>query len=77
MFSIPIFFPSIRLNRSLICCSFGVSLSYCFATEGSVFEFTSLDLRGSGILRVVLAEKCRGLLKELNGVLKYVVLDNV
>jgi hypothetical protein len=47
----------------LICVSLGVSLSYCFETEGSVLESTSLWCRVSGILNVGVVEKA--LVKEL------------
>ena len=48
------------LKRSLICCSLGVSVSYCLATDGSVWELTSLDLSCSGILKRDVAENCLG-----------------
>src|SRR5690242_7724033 len=53
----PIFLSSASEKKSWICLTLSVSLSYCFATEGSVLESTSLDLSCSGILKDVEVEK--------------------
>lgn len=53
----PIFLSSTSEKKSWICLTLSVSLSYCFATEGSVLESTSLDLSCSGILKGVEVEK--------------------
>ena len=65
VFRIPIFLSSAREKKSWTCLTLSVSLSYCLATEGSVWELTSLDLSWSGMLSCVVSEK--GLEEELNG----------
>jgi hypothetical protein len=57
VFRIPIFLPSTNSKNCLICWSLGVSLSYCFETDGSVCELTSLWWSVSGILNLAVVEK--------------------
>lgn len=43
----------------MIWVSTGALLSYCFETEGSVLEFTSWDVRASGMAAVGFDSVCR------------------
>jgi hypothetical protein len=66
VFRIPIFLSSAREKKSLIWVTLSVSVSYCFATEGSVWELTSEDLSWSGILSCVEIENCLEDCKRVN-----------
>jgi hypothetical protein len=68
VFSIEILFSSTNLKKSLICSTLDVSLSYCFATDGSVLELISPCVRLEGILREVPTEKFRDCVKTIREV---------